>query len=144
MTLELARRYDDEYAKMNHLEGEYKEGKIDTEKAVTIMGIHNLKDKNLGGSLKLVGLLSQPYRGEVAAQCMEQFKPCEVIEDGTVAHKERPPQSKMVGETIYCPDYETNITREECLDFSGCAANAESCSDCMQYKLTRELLLKNM
>ena len=46
-------------------------------------------------------------------------------------------------EMIHCPDMEKNITRHECLDYSGSVEHNEDCQSCKNFTVTREVLLKN-
>ena len=41
---------------------------------------------------------------------------------------------------LFCPDVDKQITRSECLDYSGSTEHIEDCTSCDHFKETRELL----
>jgi len=48
---------------------------------------------------------------------------------------------KREDENIMCPVQEKDITRADCLSFSGEASNYEDCKDCDNFKINRRMLM---
>ena len=44
-------------------------------------------------------------------------------------------------ETVFCPDQDRQITRQECLDFSGDSRHCSDCESCEHFGQTRNLLM---
>jgi len=44
-------------------------------------------------------------------------------------------------ELVECPDLNANITREECLDYSGESSHLDDCKSCKNFNINRDMLL---
>ena len=51
-----------------------------------------------------------------------------------------PALTAIEDETLFCRETNKEITREQCLDFSGERENMEECNDCPYFKINRGLL----
>lgn len=68
---------------------------------------------------------------------IEQLRSSNLIGDGSVIDVD----TDMEKDTVRCPLNEKIITRGQCLDFSGLAANIDKCEGCRNYSVTRRKLL---
>ena len=63
----------------------------------------------------------------------------DLIGDGSVIDMNTDVETDVVS----CPDLERNITRHECLDYSGDKEHVASCISCKNFNTTRRLLMKD-
>ncbi len=108
------------------------DNKITPEKANQLLNCYSQTEKRTGQMIKLFSL-----GAKYGKRTMKQITEKALI--GESSRIDLGGEDEV--EQIFCDEQQKNITRSECLDYSGEADNQENCQDCKHFALTRKLLL---
>ena len=107
-------------------------GKLTTEQVRTKLNIFKETHKRARLILDVYIACASPHLVEKRLQGLNLLSQGELIQT--------PAEIEL--EMIMCPEKnDKGITREECLSYSGDAANHENCKSCEHFAITRKLLL---
>ena len=121
----------DEIKELRQMSKQLAAGKIDAKYVETQMKIFKESHKRAEFVLKTLVACGTPHIIENRMNGMN------VISKGEFVR----PAVEIEMETIQCPDrHDLIITRQDCFDYSGEAANMATCKSCENFKITRNLV----